>query len=171
MWIGTAGGFGYAPVAPGTFGSGAGVLLFLGFSWLGLSSGLFSGLFYAAIVVGISGVGIWAAGHCETVFGKKDDGRIVIDEVAGQLITLAPVLFSGAKVAGATLFVWWGLVVTGFVVFRVFDIWKPGPVGWAERHFEGGLGVMADDLLAGVMAGLLLSVPCYYAYSALGASA
>ncbi len=178
MWIGTAGGFGYAPVAPGTFGSIAGVLLFLGLSWLGLSSDPSSGpslgvsvAVYAAIVVGISGVGIWAAGRCETVFGKKDDGRIVIDEVAGQLITLAPVLFSGAKVAGATFFVWWGLVVTGFVVFRVFDIWKPGPVGWAERHFEGGLGVMADDLLAGVMAGLLLSVPCYYAYSALGASA
>ena len=95
----------------------------------------------------------------------------MIDEVAGQLITLAPVLFSGAKVAGATFFVWWGLVVTGFVVFRVLDIWKPGPVGWAERHFEGGLGVMADDLLAGAMGGLLLCVPCYYAYSALGASA
>ena len=155
-----------------------GVLLFLGLSWLGLLSGLSSspslGLslaVYAAIVVGISLLGIWAADRCEAVFGKKDDGRIVIDEVAGQLITLTPVLLYEAKAAGATSFVWWALVVTGFVGFRVFDIWKPGPVGWAERHFEGGLGVMADDLLAGVMAGLLLSVPCYYAYSALGASA
>ena len=170
MWIGTAGGFGYAPVAPGTFGSIAGVLLFLGLSWLGLSSGLFSGLFYAAIVVGISGVGIWAAGRCETVFGKKDDGRIVIDEVAGQLLTLTPVLLYEAKGVGATSFVWWALVVTGFVVFRVLDIWKPGPVRWAERHFKGGLGVMADDLVAGVIAGLLLAVPCYCAFSGVSAS-
>ncbi|MFP6622883.1 MAG: phosphatidylglycerophosphatase A, partial [Myxococcota bacterium] len=51
-------------------------------------------------------------------------------------------------------------VVTGFVVFRVLDIWKPGPVRWAEQRFEGGLGVMADDLLAGVIGGLLLTVSC-----------
>ena len=55
---------------------------------------------------------------------------------------------------------WWLLVVTGFVVFRVLDIWKPGPVRWAEQRFEGGLGVMADDLLAGVIGGLLLTVFC-----------
>ncbi len=159
MWIGTAGGFGYAPVAPGTSGSLAGGLLFLGFSWLGLSLGV-----YAAIVAGLSLLGIWAAGHCETAFGNKDDGRIVIDEVAGQLVTLAPVFVYGegaeARGAGATTFEWWGLVVTGFVVFRVLDIWKPGPVRWAEQRFEGGLGVMADDLLAGVIGGLLLTVSC-----------
>ena len=159
MWIGTAGGFGYAPVAPGTSGSLAGGLLFLGFSWLGLSLGV-----YAAIVAGLSLLGIWAAGRCETAFGNKDDGRIVIDEVAGQLVTLAPVFVYGegaeARGAGATPFEWWGLVVTGFVVFRVLDIWKPGPVRWAEQRFEGGLGVMADDLLAGVIGGLLLTVFC-----------
>ena len=170
MWIGTAGGFGYAPVAPGTFGSMAGVLLFLGLSWLALSSNLSLGLslgLYAAIVVGISLLGIWAAGRCETVFGEKDDGRIVIDEVAGQLITLTPVLVYAEARRGETIsLVWWALVVTGFVVFRVLDIWKPGPVRWAERHFEGGLGVMADDLLAGVMGGLLLAALCYYAISA-----
>lgn len=155
MWIGTAGGFGYAPVAPGTFGSLAGGLLFLGFSWLGLSLGV-----YAAIVAGLSLLGIWAAGRCETAFGNKDDGRIVIDEVAGQLVTLAPVFVYGEGAEARGAFAWWGLVVTGFVVFRVLDIWKPGPVRWAEQRFEGGLGVMADDLLAGVIGGLLLTVFC-----------
>jgi len=134
-------------------------LLFLGLSWLGLSWGV-----YAMIVVAISLLGIWAAGRCETAFGNKDDGRIVIDEVAGQLITLAPVLVYGegaeARGAGAISFAWWAWVVTGFVVFRVLDIWKPGPVRWAEQRFEGGLGVMADDLLAGVMGGLLLTASC-----------
>ena len=134
-------------------------MLFLGLSWLGLSWGV-----YAMIVVAISLLGIWAAGRCETAFGNKDDGRIVIDEVAGQLITLAPVLVYGegaeARGAGAISFAWWAWVVTGFVVFRVLDIWKPGPVRWAEQRFEGGLGVMADDLLAGVMGGLLLTASC-----------
>ena len=111
-------------------------MLFLGLSWLGLSWGV-----YAMIVVAISLLGIWAAGRCETAFGNKDDGRIVIDEVAGQLITLAPVLVYGegaeARGAGAISFAWWAWVVTGFVVLRVLDIWKPGPVRWAEQRFEG----------------------------------
>lgn len=132
-------------------------MLFFGLSWLGLSWGL-----YAVVVAGISLLGIWAAGRCETAFDNKDDGRIVIDEVAGQLITLAPVLLYiegvGSGAAGATSFAWWAWVVTGFVVFRVLDIWKPGPVRWVEQRFEGGLGVMADDLLAGLMGGLLLTV-------------
>lgn len=165
LGLGTAGGLGYAPVAPGTFGSLAGVVLFLGVSWLGLSWGL-----YAASVLSLSLLGIWAAGRCEVLFGKQDDGRIVIDEVVGQLVTLTPVLVYAGAVetnGGSAISVeWWRLVVTGFVVFRVLDIWKPGPVRWAERRFAGGLGVMADDLLAGAMGGLLLAVPCYYALGA-----
>ena len=82
-------------------------------------------------------------------FGCKDDGRIVIDEVVGQLLTLAPLLVAGAEHSLPWL-------VTGFVAFRVFDIWKPGPVRWAERRFRGGVGVMMDDVVAGVLgAGVL----------------
>jgi phosphatidylglycerophosphatase A len=136
------------------------VLLFLGLSGL-------SGPLYALTVAALSCLGIWAADRAESLFGKKDDGRIVIDEVAGQLVTLAPVLLLcgagqsqalGLEVAGET---WWILVVTAFVVFRVLDIWKPGPIRWAERRFAGGLGVMLDDLLAGVLGGILMTLPCY----------
>lgn len=159
-WIATAGGLGYAPLAPGTFGSAGAVLLFLGLSGLDLP-------LYALTVGTIAVLGVWASDRAEAVFGNEDDGRIVIDEVAGQLLTLAPVLvLSGLSVAheiGVAVgqFGWWALVVTGFVAFRLLDIWKPGPVRWAEQRFEGGLGVMADDLLAGVLAGIVMTLPCY----------
>jgi phosphatidylglycerophosphatase A len=152
VWIATAGGFGYAPVAPGTVGSLAGVLLFLVLSLPGLPLPAAFAL-HAGVLVGVSLLGVWAAGRCESVFGCRDDGRIVIDEGAGQLLALTPVLPVGAF-SRAGLF--W--VVTGFVAFRVLDIWKPGPVRWAERRFEGGLGVMADDLIAGGTGALLLAV-------------
>jgi phosphatidylglycerophosphatase A len=163
VWIATACGFGYAPIVSGTFGSAAGVLLFWALSGLTLP-------LYVLTVVTLSCLGVWASDRAEQLFARKDDGRIVIDEVAGQLITLLPVLALGvvSNPAGAvTVGVdvgnrdWWVLVVTGFVLFRVFDIWKPGPVRWAERNFKGGLGVMADDLLAGVFSALILTVPCY----------
>ena len=142
-WLATGLGVGFAPIAPGTFGSALGVVLF---AWL-LSQPLGA---YVAVVLAVIGLGVWAADVTGRVTGQTDDGRIVIDEVAGQLVTLGPVLaLSGNRT------VW---LVTGFVVFRLLDIWKPGPVGWAERSFSGGLGVMADDLVAGVLGAGLLAV-------------
>ena len=123
---------------------------------------------HLGLVLLVSGVGWWASGCCERAFGRQDDGRIVIDEVAGQLLALTPVLALGAVARGAGVAwlasgapVWWWLVVTAFVAFRVFDIAKPGPVRWAERRFEGGLGVMADDLVAGGLAALAMIVLGY----------
>ena len=144
--IATAGGAGYGPFAPGTFGSMVGVLLFLALAGLGLPLFL---LTTAAITV----LGIWASDHAERIFGKKDDGRIVIDEVAGQLIVLAPllVLVPPGEIHNP---LW---LVTGFVLFRVFDIWKPGPARWAERNFRGGAGVVLDDVVAGCFGALVLS--------------
>ena len=153
LGVATAAGAGYAPVAPGSLGSAVGVLLYIAL-W-GLHPALF-----AVTAAGLLALGIWAAEYAEHAFGQHDDGRIVIDEVAGQLVTLAPVFVYGEGAEARGAFAWWGLVVTGFVVFRVLDIWKPGPVRWAEQRFEGGLGVMADDLLAGVIGGLLLTVSC-----------
>ena len=98
-------------------------------------------------------LGIWAADRAEHFFGRKDDGRIVIDEVVGQLLALAPLLFF-TNLAGAT---WLALLGAGFLLFRLFDIWKPGPVAWAERHFAGGAGVMLDDVVAGVFAALVMT--------------
>ncbi|MED5262473.1 MAG: phosphatidylglycerophosphatase A, partial [Myxococcota bacterium] len=165
VWIATVLGVGQLPVAPGTFGSLVGLALFLGFSHLGVA-------LYAISVLALTALGVWASGIAEHHFGRKDDGRIVIDEVVGQLwllaplVVLAPLDFLGLRssdsgIAGFSS--WCLLLVTGFVLFRVLDIAKPGPVGWAERRFEGGMGVMADDVVAGAVGALLLTPVAYAA--------
>ncbi len=138
LFIATGAGSGYAPIAPGTFGSAVGVLVWLPLSRLGAP-------LFAATLVALIFLGIWAADVAEAHFQKKDDGRIVIDEVVGQLLTLAPllVLLPPERHHGP------GLLLAGFLIFRLFDIWKPGPVRWAERSFQGGAGVVLDDVVAG----------------------
>jgi phosphatidylglycerophosphatase A len=154
-------GVGLLPVAPGTWGSLVGVGLYL--LARAASAGLFAGAVgahgsaarveavqTAAVLVLLSSVtlaGVWAASRAEKLLGRKDPGVVVIDEVAGQLITFAFVPFrSGAWV-----------VVAGFVLFRAFDIWKPYPVRRLEA-LESGLGIMADDVLAGFYAATVLSL-------------
>ena len=160
-WIAVAGGLGYVPIAPGTAGSLGGVLLFLLmlYASAGISRPSFLSL-YAFVVGLLLLVGIRAAGRAEVDFGRRDDGRIVIDEVVGQLIALLPLalLVPLGRIADEGLFLVFPGVVTGFVLFRLFDVWKPGAVRWAERLFEGGLGVMADDVVAGLYAGFGLFV-------------
>ncbi len=135
-----AGGAGLSPFAPGTVGSLVAVVLFLGLGRLPLGLYLLTWLALLALA-------IWSSEVAGRSFGTTDDGRIVIDEVVGQLAALAPLVGGRASIS---------LLVTGFVAFRVFDVWKPGPVGRAERNLEGGLGVVMDDVLAGVLAGLVL---------------
>ncbi len=150
----TACGVGYAPKAPGTFGSAVGALIFLLYFRLSFASvGSLVGLILVLTVLGV-----WVSGWAGEIFQKVDDGRIVIDEVVGQLIALLPLVLYAApssELGGFAYFFW---VVTGFVLFRLFDIWKPGPVGWAERNFRGGMGVMMDDVVAGMLGGIVLSV-------------
>lgn len=151
------GGAGYAPVAPGTMGSLVAALAFAGAVEAAASSGpavVAVGLGLAIVVT--FALGTWASGRAERLLGRHDDGRIVVDEVVGQWLTLAPIVpFLGVLDSFAL-----GLaVVTGFVAFRVFDVWKPGAVRWAERRFKGGLGVMADDVVAGVYGALLVVLP------------
>jgi len=137
--IATCCGLGYAPWAPGTLGSLAALPLAWG---LGAAFGV------TGLLVGISlivAAGWWAASQMERRTGIKDGGPIVIDEVAGQCLALA-----------ATPREIWGYVL-GFVLFRFFDIVKPWPINWADRRIAGGLGVMADDLMAGAGAALLLA--------------
>ena len=133
LFIATGGYAGYAPIAPGTAGSLVGVTLY---ALVRFVCGPVFELFVLLLVVAI---GIWAATVGERHFGQEDPGMVVIDEVAGMLLTLLwiPVTWQGALV--------------GFVMFRVFDIFKPFPARSAERLPEGW-GVMADDLVAGVYA-------------------
>jgi len=140
--IATALGAGYLPKAPGTFGSAVGLLL-----WLALPHVLWVQL--PAIVL-VSVAGIWSGTVAEHHFGRRDPGEVVIDEVAGMMITLALI----PQATG-----WWLLVA--FLLFRAADIVKPFPVNRLER-LPGGLGIMADDLLAGVYANLALRV-CMFA--------
>lgn len=135
---------GLAPLAPGTAGAGVGVALFLL-----LFAGLPVALFLLSVAT-LTALGIWAADAMQRATGLVDDPRIVIDEVAGQLLTLAPLVVLGRPTNSF-------LVVTGFVLFRLFDVWKPGPVHWIETHVPGGAGVVLDDMMAGALAGLGLA--------------
>jgi phosphatidylglycerophosphatase A len=137
LLVATAGGAGYSPWAPGTCGTLVAVPLAYALFRAGL-------LAYALGTLVVIAVGAWAAGRVCRLYQAEDVQLIVIDEVAGYLVTVAPVVPT-----------WWHLLV-GFGLFRLFDIVKPWPVSWADRRVHGGLGVMLDDLLAGLYAGLVL---------------
>ncbi len=132
-------GAGLLPAAPGTWGS----LAALPFAWAIRALWGTVGLAIAAATVFIAGW--WAAGAVATASGTKDPGAIVIDEVAAQWLVLLAVPLDPLAYALALL------------LFRIFDIWKPWPVCWADRHIAGGLGIMLDDLMAAVYAVLVLS--------------
>ncbi len=156
LGLATGLGAGLLPKAPGTFGSALAFPIFVLFSplpfWI-----------QGVTWLGLWAVGTWAAGVAGAVYGVEDDGRIVIDEVVGQWLTLLPLVPLGAGISAAT----WSestslvLLVTGFVAFRCFDIAKPGPVGWAERNFKGGLGVMMDDVVAGGFGAVVVTVVAF----------
>jgi len=107
--------------------------------WLALSG--LGPMTYALAVLAVVVVGTWAADRAQAIFQRHDDGRITIDEVAGMLVSLA---FLPARPE---------VVIVAFLLFRLFDIWKPQPARAAES-LPGGVGVMADDLVAGVYANL-----------------
>ena len=154
-------GVGYLPIAPGTFGSAVGVGIYLllqsasarafafaaerGWSVGGLES--FRLTFVLLLIAALTLVGVWAASRAEKLLGRKDPGVVVVDEVAGQLTAFLFVPFNSG---------WW-VIITGFIAFRLFDIWKPYPIRRLES-LESGLGIMADDVLAGIYAAILMSL-------------
>jgi phosphatidylglycerophosphatase A len=129
-WIATALGAGLSPKAPGTAGSLVALL-----PWWLLLRGLPVGWYLVVLATGFV-LGVWACGVSDRRLGMHDQGALVWDEVIGVWITLL-----------AAPAAWWWMVV-GFILFRLFDIWKPWPVRWADRRIGGGLGVMLDDVLA-----------------------
>lgn len=144
--IATVGFVGHLRPAPGTWASAFAVAVGVGLH--GLVG--FPGLVVATVAVTL--LGFWAVART----GARDDpSEFVIDEVAGQWIALLP---ASAGFWNAGLDPWnfpWPGWLGAFVLFRLFDIWKPGPVGWADRR-PGALGIMLDDVIAGVMAGVCL---------------
>ncbi len=144
-------GSGLAPKAPGTFGSLAALLLFPLLAYAGLP--VYIGLMVLAAVAGV-----WICGHAAHALDVHDDGRIVWDEFAGQWIALTPLV----PVAAGIGLSWNQQVLTGlvaaFLLFRLLDVAKPWPIGYLDRKIDGGLGIIADDLLAGVLAALAVYV-------------
>jgi len=137
--VATALGAGYAPRAPGTCGTAVAVPL----AWALASLSAWQ---FGLVAVGVTLVGVACAQRADHAWGTQDDQRIVIDEVAGYLVTVIPVDRSG-----------WAPLAAGFVIFRALDILKPPPIRWLDEHLPGGWGVVLDDVAAGIMgAGALL---------------
>ncbi len=137
VFVATVAYCGYFPIAPGTAGSAAGLIVYLLVWWTR------SPAVEVTLILAVFAAGVWAATEAERFFGGIDPGPVVIDEVLGMLITLA---FMPVGVATA---------IAGFVLFRIFDVIKPYPANRFER-LHGGFGVMADDAMAAVYANLVL---------------
>ncbi len=140
LWLAFGFGSGLAPKAPGTFGTLPGVALAWLIGMLAASLAVPAGYLTAAVVFLLTPIGVFLCGRASEKLGVHDHGGIVFDEIVGVLIPfiLIPV---------TPLNLLWG-----FLAFRVFDVLKPWPINWLDRHVSGGLGIMVDDLLAGVFA-------------------
>ncbi|MGD9090574.1 MAG: phosphatidylglycerophosphatase A [Desulfobacterales bacterium] len=128
---------GYVPVAPGTFGT------LIGLPLCYLLSGIQIGLSVILVALFI-GLSITLASAAEKILSQKDAAQIVIDEIAGLLVTFVGLPFNLQT------------AVLGFIIFRVFDILKPVPIGWLDTRVSGGSGIVVDDVVAGIYANLVL---------------
>ena len=140
--LATGFGSGLSPVAPGTLGTLVGIpacLLCLPLIW--------PARFLCAIV--LSALAIYISGRAEIIYQKKDDQRIVIDEIAGFQVAMLPVAITGLH------------LLVAFVLFRIFDIWKPFPIRNLQE-LPGGWGVVIDDVVAGIYAGVLMMLLTYF---------
>ena len=133
LLISSNAGLGYAPIASGTFGTLAGIPCFYYLSRLDPPLQLLS-------LMAILFLSFWASEEAGKIYNEADDGRIVIDELIGYLITVAFLPFS------------WPTALIGFLWFRFFDILKPPPANWFDREMKNGVGVTLDDVVAGVYA-------------------
>lgn len=136
-------GAGLSPVAPGTFGTLIAIPIFIGMSHLTL-------WLYGVVTALLLLAGFWICGRSSMLLGVHDHSGIVWDEIVGFLITMFAAPLS------------WPWVVAGFVLFRLFDIFKPWPVGWADRRLKGGLGIMMDDVFAGIYALICMQIGLHF---------
>jgi phosphatidylglycerophosphatase A len=137
-------GAGRSPKAPGTVGSAVAVLWFAVFASMPLG-------FYLAWVLIAALAGIAICGEAARLMGVHDHGGIVWDEFVGQWIALIPLVPMLDWDLRSTL----GVLI-GFLLFRLFDIWKPWPISWLDKRVHGGFGIMIDDVIAGIFAAILL---------------
>jgi phosphatidylglycerophosphatase A len=143
LFLATGFGVGYSPVAPGTLGTLIAILIYYFLSEI-------PSPLYEITLIGFFFLSVWVSENAERLFGKKDDQRIVIDEIIGFLITM---LWVPKTIR---------FVMIGFFLFRVFDILKPFPIRRLEKRFKGGFGVVLDDVAAGVYVNVVLQIISYY---------
>jgi len=137
-------GSGCVPKAPGTAGTLMAVVLYLPLQYVSLEV-------YGLVLISAFVLGVWLCGKASSALGVHDHGGIVWDEFVGYWITM---------IAAPPGLVW---VVLGFVLFRVFDIWKPQPIRYLDRQVAGGMGIMLDDVVAGLYALALLQLLAWLA--------
>lgn len=137
IWLATGFYTGNIPRAPGTFGTLPGLLLCFFLARLPLSVSIL-------LILMLIGLAIWIAGEAEKMLGKKDPGCIVIDEIAGMAVTMVAIPFTLQT------------AISGFVLFRLFDVLKPPPIKTIDKKMHGGVGIVLDDVIAGVFANLVL---------------
>ena len=135
-------GAGLSPKAPGTMGTVAAIPIYLLLAWAGPL------VYYPSLAVALV-AGVFICGYTAKRMGVEDPGPVVWDEVVGYLITMAGLPFGI------------GWMLAGFLIFRLFDIWKPWPIGWLDRNVKGGLGIMLDDVVAAVISCAILNLSVY----------
>ncbi|MBA8888423.1 phosphatidylglycerophosphatase A [Dokdonella fugitiva] len=146
-WIACGFGSGLSPRAPGTAGSAAALL-----PWLALRE--LDAPYYVLVVAIAFAIGAWASNVAIDRLRIADPGAVVCDEFVGQWIALLPLVLAPRG---------WPWVAVAFGLFRLFDVWKPWPVSWADRRIHGGVGVMLDDVIAGAYAALVLALVLHVA--------
>jgi len=134
---------GNIPFAPGTFGS----LIGLGLCYFLAEIHLAAAIIAALLFIGLA---IWISDAAERTLKRKDPGCIVIDEIAGMVVTLIGLPFNIAT------------VMTGFILFRILDILKPFPIRVLDQRLSGGLGIVADDVVAGVFSNIIIRILLYF---------
>ena len=140
-WIASGFGSGLSPFASGTAGSAVALI-----PWIALRT-LDWPMYLLAIAIAFA-IGVWASDFVIRKIGVEDPGVIVWDEFVGQWITLVPLVVEPRG---------WPWIAAAFVLFRVFDVWKPWPASWADRNVKGGFGAMLDDVIAGAYAGVVIA--------------
>ena len=144
--LATGFGVGYSPIAPGTLGTLVAIPVYYFLS--NISSPI-----YEITLIGFFFLSVWISENAEIFFGKKDDQRIVIDEIMGFLITM---LWVPKTIR---------FIIIAFFLFRFFDILKPFPIRHIEKRFKGGFGVVLDDVMAGVYGNIILQIISYFTLS------
>ena len=149
-------GIGYFDIAPGTIMSAIAVPLAI---LIALFGGGGMGILGSSIIVLV--IGILACADHVRATGRQDPPECVIDELAGQWLACAFAVLTFGGLIPSTHFSLLAFFLA-FAFFRLFDIWKPWPVSWADQNIKGGLGVMTDDMIAGLMAGVLVALARYF---------